>query len=412
MVCGCPTYYTYNPSTGMCELTVLDDAVYANDLLVPPNFAVSANYQSGGTVIFPLITSSQYPLTAVNTSIPSYLDHLGVAINPSNTLLSGDYWISAGSPTRGRMNMIGVGMRTSLSYQGYLAAVDVKYGEVYSLGISSIWGFNVYIDGTLAVSYNPSVSVQAYAYYQIIPLQLTLGAHTFLIESISGDLQAGSTDSWGGFVFELYKDVTPQILSSITTEVQLSSYVAKQTINGIGQNISTAILRYSPMDTGEFGNYSCTQGHLNACVDGKIVCQYESSVAPIPCCFRLTNCQTGEHFFTQTDLSSYLSNFITIEEVSGSFAITVDGACTVSIPVTVSGYYSTCAAASAVYYRLIACPGNIPDLYTTSDLSAYMNKTIKIRGYGHCWTVFAGTSGNKLTNVEVTSSFDTCQTCN
>jgi len=171
-------------------------------------------------------------------------------------------------------------------------------------------------------------------------------------------------------------------------------------------------LRYSPMDTGEFGNYTCSQGTIGACVEGKIVCKYVNSVATVPCCFRLTNCSTGTHFFTKTNLVAYLNNFITIEEIEGCFAITVDGACDTFIDVTVLNYFPTCSACNKVYYRLVACSGPAADLYTTSDLSTFLNRIIKIKGYGYCWSVFLGGAGKKLTNIEVLTSYDNCQSCN
>lgn len=409
MACGCPNGYTYNQDTGLCEKLVYSDPSFGLYPTLPPLNCTNKSFMSGGTLMYPSISKAQWPLLGNSATPPFFVDHLGTNIIPASVLLNGNFWISGGQSYLSRMNMGAVGMKYSDSPQGYAVCLTVEDGELYTFAICSVWGYNLYIDGNLVIQYFPATSTEAADYLQIVPIQLDLGNHNIYIESIT-KINCGG-DSFGAFLFEIYKNVSIVDLASITTTTALYNIIATQKVNGIDNPITTEQLRYRPFDTGEFGTYGCDAGNLTMCQEGAATCVSTETEPPTPCYFKLINCADGTIHYTTTNLSGYMSLFVQFNEISGCYAINASETAPSPITVTIKSTFTTCELCRRVYYRLVDCAGTAHDLYTYTDLSANLNKTIRIAGSSVCWIVLNGTYNSAAVSVEVTNALNGCQDC-
>lgn len=407
MICGCPQGYTFNEASGLCEDIVNVPAILNSQSRLPRYCCGSVDNMLLGTAIYPEITEDQFPLIAINSSGPAFIDVDSTVLNPETYLSSGDLWASEGKIYKGRLNQAGISLYPTNEWQGYAKCLVFNSEDTYFLAISSTFAFRVLIDGILAIQYSKDIILSPNAYLHIFPLNLVPGKHCLLFEGFSSSAQGCES---GSFVCEIYKNVTPQILNTLHNQEQLNAYYASININGIGQLITTLYLAGSPTDTGENGSYFCETGFLNTCIEGQTTCQYKLSVAPTPCCFVLTNCVTGTTLITSSNLT-YINNIIKINESSGCFVIApFMGEC-IGIAVTVKNYYLNCTECLKVYYKLTDCTGEATSLFTTQNLSLYVGKIIKVSNYEVCWIVTIDQSTTNLTSVEILQSFNTCEDC-
>jgi hypothetical protein len=386
-----------------------------------------------GTAIYPTVDPVQFPLEGINTQNPAFTDAQGAVIEPQAVLLSGDLWISRGSPINGRLNQAGIGLLPPVSsWQGYTRCVTIESGDQISVALSATRAFRLYVNGDLAIQYWPIYPVRASDYLHIIPLALSVGKHNLTFEGLSESTvndcfdrngylvqctsaSAASVEGGclGSFVCEVYLNVTPEILSQTKDQDGLNSLYAMHMANGIGENITTIGLKGSPTDTGVNGNYSCAGGYLDNCEEGAFYCKDILTAAKEPCCFTLTNCVTGAEIITNTDLTIYLPEVIRINEQEGCFLISVnaDANCVGAIPVTIDSSYVNCLDCTAICYRLTDCEGNVEHLHTLTDLSAYVSKVIKIDGYNVCWIVSIVPIHGVLMTPTISDLFNNCEEC-
>lgn len=127
--------------------------------------------------------------------------------------------------------------------------------------------------------------------------------------------------------------------------------------------------RIYPIVSGSPGKYQINQGL--PCVDGECP----------EVCYLLTNCQTGATITTQNNLSQYyLSNqVVVIVGEEGCWEIEIAEVCDCPQEVIVAQFYDDCPSCiPPVAYKLINCETKQVQFYTTTDLSAYVGKTVEI----------------------------------
>jgi hypothetical protein len=340
-----------------------------------------------------------------------------------------------GSTVKGRLNQAGIGLLPPTGeWQGYSNCLNVEQGDTYTVAVTASYGFKITIDGEVAVLYTPIGYILGYNYLHLFTFELSEGLHNILVEGLSGDtasrscfdeygspiscsnryavLPPVSCPNLGAFVFEIYKNVTPQILSSITTQNELNDYYAIRHINNSGQYVTTLLLFGSPTDTGSNGNYICA-GNINSCTEGVMKCQVLDEQPYVPCCFKLINCLTGAFVLTTTDLTTYQDKIV---KIGGDecYVININGdaSCVGAIPVTVSEYFDDCEVCTRVYSRLIDCKGVRQDIVTYTDLSEYEGKILSILGSDSCWMIshnVPDTDG--AIDIEIVESYDNCEDC-
>lgn len=172
----------------------------------------------------------------------------------------------------------------------------------------------------------------------------------------------------------------------------------------------------------EEGQYLCDDGSaVNDCsASGIPECSCVSNI-PIPaCCYKLTKCGEPTIIYTNSDLSQYQGQTVTINNPSDPTACYLVEQLTENCPegaieVTVTESYTSCETC-APSYKLYNCK-DINVTVQTGDLSfqQYLGKTVKLTQYpGDCWQV--GPNDLKTTPLEQLTvdgqPFQTCEECN
>jgi hypothetical protein len=80
-------------------------------------------------------------------------------------------------------------------------------------------------------------------------------------------------------------------------------------------------------------------------------------------------------------------------------------------PIVIDFVFDSCPACKATYYKLVDCFDLTNILYTTSNLSAYVDQVIKIENCDNCWQVTETRVFTEVSNVVVVSDFETCEDC-
>lgn len=431
MSCGCPDKYTYNESSGVCEHLERTQAELNPAPVLPPSLETDPAFMRWGTLVFPPIATDKFPITLTSFVNPEYKDVNNTVILPVDTLISGNMWVSNHSIGGGRFNQAGIGLLAPGSqWQGYVKCLTVEEGDQISVAIGATRGFRILINGVLAAVAQPIYPVRLSDYLHVIPFTLPAGDHTFQVEGLSAThgvpcvdengftVECGSNSAiygtkMGGFVCELYKNVTAQILSEIMDQDSLNGYYAKHSINGVQTAITTLLLQGSPTDTGVHGNYICSD-YLDNSIEGAYYCVKTLTEPYGECCFKLINCLTGAVTITNTNLNQYLDKIIKVNEQSGCYIINIedDEDCSGAIAVTIKDEFDTCELCNKVYYKLVDCTGNVASLYTDYNLASHVGKIIKISGYTVCWiVVIEGDADKDLITPVIVSSYDTCEEC-
>lgn len=137
-----------------------------------------------------------------------------------------------------------------------------------------------------------------------------------------------------------------------------------------------------------------------------------------PSCYLLTDCAGGSNpitILTDTDLSAYLNLTVQLSQYPGvCWAVTKSPTCTGATPLTstITAQFANCASCLQKCYKLIDCTGLNPDVITSTDLSAYIGKIIKIKGCPDtCWTVLASDTCTGSKVIAFDSFYSSCSAC-
>lgn len=416
--CGCPENYLFNPETGLCESLVNGAVGIGTDPHPIPDICKEGDHMINGTAFYPVINPNQYPLIGSTSSNVAFTDALSNVVVPTANILSGNLWISGGSVSNGLMNQRGVGLVPNLgSWYGLNRCFTVGQGDVISVGLCAKSAYRLYVDGDLVLIHEPVLPAKANQNFHIFPLNLTVGDHTIRAEAkCNVSYTCNDNTQYGAFLVEVYRNVTPIILSGISSQGILNNYYAPT--NGAVPALSAGSTGFDVSSNINTALFYCTNGWVNACTQGQFACTQLLTSPYVPCCFDLVECTTSQVIKTTTDLSSYIGHIIKIEEAEGCYIITNNTSqdCTGAIVVTVVTYFSTCFDCNLVYYKLTDCGGRdsiAADITTITDLSTYLGQVIKIEGYNDvCWIVSLGEVSPIETVVTVVTNFATCEDCN
>lgn len=131
--------------------------------------------------------------------------------------------------------------------------------------------------------------------------------------------------------------------------------------------------------------------------------------------YKLESCGTSQPLtvFTEQDLSAYIGQTVKMEEHPGCFNVTVFPSIYPSPSVvTIISSYDSCPECEAQRYILSDCDEIRPNIYTTTDLSAYVGQIVKLTFYPDtCWTVAETTINTSDDLVIVGDTYATCLEC-
>lgn len=143
-----------------------------------------------------------------------------------------------------------------------------------------------------------------------------------------------------------------------------------------------------------------------------------TEVLPLTSCnFILTDCLDPTlTIITDTDLSSYLSQVITIDGQDNCFSVaTSDVLSSNAQTVIVNESYGSCGEC-ALSFKFINCRDNTVSVYSIQDYSQYVdpNRVVNLEEYpGECWTIIRNTDATYTPEIVTvnTRTFETCIDC-
>lgn len=415
MACGCPSGYSLNTVTGLCEQTLNEPFSIGSNVAAIPAICAEEENMIKGTVIYSLITTSQFPLTGQNTPSPSFLDANNATITPASSILTGSLWVG-GTTTTGLLNQRGVGLPSTINtWYGASRCITVNSGDTPSFALSAKTAFRLFIDGVLAIIYQPTSGAKANSNLHIFPISLSPGQHTYKAEALcAASYSCGGATTYGSFLVETYNNVTAAILGAITTQSTLNSYY-------IASNASIPVLtagaNFDTSSNLSFAQFGCPVGYENACFPGSFTCVVTNTSPFVACCYNLTNCSTGAIIKVNVDLSQYLGKTINVVEYSGCFVVSLnnDAQCSGGVSVTVASsnnVFDDCISCALVYYQLTDCNGVAANIVTTTNFSSDVGGIVKLQGYdGICWIPTITSRVSNPISVTKSASYTSCATC-
>jgi hypothetical protein len=130
--------------------------------------------------------------------------------------------------------------------------------------------------------------------------------------------------------------------------------------------------------------------------------------------YKLTSCTDQSVIYTELNLEVFVGKVIKID--CGCYEVElIDFKPTNPQIFKIEGLYEECIDCTRTYYELVDCKGEADNVYTYTDLSAYVGQTVNIENCTECWTVnevvapepIYATAGE----VTVTDSHLTCEDC-
>ena len=127
--------------------------------------------------------------------------------------------------------------------------------------------------------------------------------------------------------------------------------------------------------------------------------------------YKLTSCDnTFDTQYTYDDLSQYVNQTVLTD--CGCFLVELIDYAPPSVQtITIITSFRTCLECTRPYYFLEACNDDEPDVYTFSDLSAYIGQIVKIENCDTCFTVLETDVPINPGIVNVVEVFQTCIQC-
>jgi hypothetical protein len=158
------------------------------------------------------------------------------------------------------------------------------------------------------------------------------------------------------------------------------------------------------------------------------VCDCVSSDLFVPCCYTLTNCNTGLVEYTVNTfglsndyLNSLQGQILKITGLDECLYVNITFECTNSTEISIDAVeeaFETCEdckeyIASPPCYLLTNCNNTDIILRTTQNLSIFSGKVVELNDYpGLCWTVLKTSNcPGPFTTVGVVESYDDCECC-
>lgn len=412
----CPQGYTYNAVSGECEQITSTIAVLTGNP-TPLIKGSCGAYGNLGAVFYADITALTKPITAsvnsVNFPNPVGINDYAVLLEGNLTTLpiqnavpvspSNYTWGYPFPPPfpvpvpcqTGRLNIVGLWV-ADLSLRewiGITTCVTIPQTKTYYIGIAGDDVVKLTINGQLTLDLEGAG--WNFTTWKIFPITLNAGNNTFLLEGLT-------TGSSSAMAFEIY-DATLAQLVAVTTPIALAPYILFSSSSLGGRNITN----------GTTIGYQCGPVcGLNIC-NNPPTCDCISAIAPVPCCYSLTNCVTGVILNTQTDLSLSVGSIVKIDTSNNCYIVSLGNiACLSAVPVMILKTFVDCKTCVQVCYKLIDCSSNNAPLITNTDLSLYVGQIIQIASCpGVCWEVFINVDCIGSQAVDFVKAFTTCNLC-
>jgi len=131
-----------------------------------------------------------------------------------------------------------------------------------------------------------------------------------------------------------------------------------------------------------------------------------------PTSYKLTNCDNNfDIIYTTNDLSAYVDKVVELENCGCYLVKQLSIVPPTDQDVTVLFDFTTCEECTSTYYKLTECDtGEL--IYTTDDLSAYLDSVIKIESCpDKCWRVADTRKPEVLSTVVVSQTYSICEEC-
>lgn len=407
--CPCPPGYV---SSGNNCVRTTNSAATNNGVFYTAQFAGPYPYWGNlGTNFYADITNLPKPLGGNGTNI---LDANSAVVPVANNVQS-PVWgqtMFTGGPYYGRQNVCG--LWTTLptvpstswpgaddypplqEWIGFSTCFTAPVAGTYCIGMAADNCLRFKIDGQLICQLGTTSSGGYpfnFNYWHVFPITLSAGQHIIEMEGLNQALVAF-------FGAEIY-NATPQQLAAMTTPAEVQDACIFTTMDKFGQQF----------DLGQQSGYSCGNGcALNLCGPAPQCTCYDIQAAD-SCCFRLTNCLTGQVIITSTDLSANVGNVVNIQGQSGCWQVTTAANCDSAVSVVVTASYLSCQSCLPCYL-LTDCTNSSITFTTTVNLSSYIGQVVEINGYpGRCWTVSAASNCPNPVDIQIVGAFSSCQNC-
>lgn len=336
-VCGCPEGTILDPENPTrCIGTEEIPATGSGSLILQVGFKYSS-HNSLGAVLYEDVTAIisnplRVPMAVPGTGLSSTNDGLGAPLIV-DSLLSGDPWQTpyglttpsatdlqnttvCGSfsseipPAYGRLGAAGVlgwdptapnGTGVGCYYFGntgesnpdlykwhgfeYCLEVAVEKQYIIAVAANNYCRFFITLEGQQEEKiFEQLVNTLAFKYLRLFPIILPAGNHKIRVEG--ADNAAG-----GAWVAEIYDQTAAQI-QNINSVSQLESSILFSTKDFIGNEVF------------DLTDFSCPPGYTLDTCSGSPVCRGEF-IVELDCCWRLTDCETGDEYITEDNLAAY-----------------------------------------------------------------------------------------------------------
>lgn len=409
MACQCPPGYV---SVGNNCVKTTNSPATSNGTLYTAQFAGPYPYWgSSGANFYSDITSLSKPLGGNATNI---LDANSAVVPVANNIQS-PLWgqfMNIGGPFYGRQNVCAIWTNLptvpSTDYPGlddyppikewigFSTCITVPTTGTYCIGMSADNCLRFKIDGQLIVQLG-TATTGAYNfnfnYWHVFPITLAAGQHIIEMEGLNQHLI-------GFFAAEIYQASIVQ-LAGLTSQSQLSAVTIFSTANKFNQQFTN----------GQASGYNCDNNcAVNLCGPTP-QCTCYDIIPNEGCCYKLTNCATGQVIITNTNLSASVGSTVNLSGQTGCWQVESSDLCTGAISVSITATYSSCQECLPCW-KLTNCLDSNVTFNTNVNLSAYVGQVVQIANYPReCWTVSASSNCANPTVVQIVTSYSNCDAC-
>lgn len=171
------------------------------------------------------------------------------------------------------------------------------------------------------------------------------------------------------------------LLTNCVTGEQYNSN-SQNLLNNVGQVVT--INGYDGCYTVDINLKEC-----NCPINATVLTSYATCQDCLPIvAYKLTNCTNPAQVqYTYQDLSAYVGHGVELECGQCWVVEQIDYAPPSVQNIVIAFDFENCTACARTYYLLTDCAGFEPDVYTFTDLSAYVGLVIKLKDCKTCWTV-------------------------
>ncbi len=142
---------------------------------------------------------------------------------------------------------------------------------------------------------------------------------------------------------------------------------------------------------------------------------YENCVACLPIeAYVLTNCENDLlQKFSEEDLSIYVGKIVSLDCGDCWYVDKIDYKPPQTQEFVIENVYESCEQCSRAYFILYDCEGDLEPITTFTDMTAYLDSTLKLAGQPGCWTAYTSPTPDYQNAIEVSviKQYEDCETC-